>query len=108
MSKQITLIETETEDGVIIKRYECDFIAECDGSSIWGDTTNKKVHVTGITVIEEEFEDFKWTQVNVEHDSEWEIYTDRGFEAAISEAVGFAVTFTEQGMQEDNMASMEC
>ncbi len=107
MQNALTLVHTEIEEGVIIKRYECDFIAECNGSSIWSDTTNKKVRVTGITVIEEEFDDCKWTQVNVEHDSEWEIYTDRGFEAAISEAVGFAVTFTEQGMQEDELASME-
>ncbi len=107
MQNALTLGSTEVEEGVTIKRYACDFIAECNGSSIWSDTTNKKVRVTGITVIEEDFEDFKWTQVNVEHDSTWDIYTDSGFEAAISEAVGFAVTFTEQGMQEDELASME-
>jgi hypothetical protein len=45
--------------------------------------------------------------VNVTHDSTWDIYTDSAFEAAISEALGFTVGFTEQGMQEDEFASME-
>jgi len=43
----------------------------------------------------------------VTHDADWEIYTDTGFEAAISTALGFDVSFTEQGMQDDNFASME-
>jgi hypothetical protein len=47
------------------------------------------------------------TTVCVTHDSDWEIYGDEGFEEAISNAVGFKVCFTEQGMQEDNTASME-
>ena len=49
--------------------------------------------------------------VNVTHDGgkgSWNMYTDSGFEDAISKALGFSVSFTEQGMQEDNFASMEC
>jgi hypothetical protein len=45
--------------------------------------------------------------VDVEHDTTWDIYTDSGFEAAISAALGFDVGFTEQGMQDDGYASME-
>jgi hypothetical protein len=45
--------------------------------------------------------------VYVEHDTAWEIYTDTGFEAAISAKLGYAVEFTEQGMQEDGVASLE-
>ena len=52
-------------------------------------------------------EDDSYRQVNVEHDGPWTIYTDSGFEKAISQMVGFEVDFTEQGMQEDGMASME-
>ena len=52
-------------------------------------------------------EDDGYRKVTVEHDGPWTIYTDSGFEAAISKMVGFKVTFTEQGMQEDGMASME-
>jgi len=84
-------------------QYECDFVAHCDGSSIWGDTSGKDVRVTNIVVFEED--DYK--AVYVTHDSGWEIYTDRGFEREISDALGINVCFTEQGMQEDKCASME-
>ena len=110
MQNTLTLIETETEDNTVIKRYECDFIANCDGTSLWGDTANKQVRVTGITVFEEKYEegdDDVYTSVNVTHDAEWQIYTDKGFEQAISDVLGLDVAFTEQGMQEDNFASME-
>jgi hypothetical protein len=35
------------------------------------------------------------------------MYTDTGMEAAVSGLLGTEVMFTEQGMQENNMASME-
>jgi hypothetical protein len=108
MQNALTLVHTEVEENVTIKRYACDFIVETAGDGLWGCEAGRKINVRGITVIEEQWdEDEHWTQVNVEHDSTWEIYTDSGFETAISDAVGFAVTFTEQGMQEDNIASME-
>jgi hypothetical protein len=47
----------------------------------------------------------------VEHNAngcgDWRIYTDDGFEESISVALGFDVTFTEQGMQDDGVASLE-
>jgi hypothetical protein len=52
-------------------------------------------------------EDDSYRKVDVEHDGPWTIYTDSGFEKAISQMVGFEVDFTEQGMQEDGYASME-
>jgi len=103
----LTLIATEREDETVIKRYECDFIVTTAGDGLWGCEAGRKVNVRGVTVIEEDYDDYKSVMVNVEHDTTWDIYTDSGFEDAISEAVGFAVTFTEQGMQEDNYASME-
>ena len=48
-----------------------------------------------------------YRMVNVQHNGPWTIYTDSGFEKAISQIVGFEVGFTEQGMQDDGMASME-
>lgn len=87
--------------------FDCDFVVQCAGDSIWGDTNGRQVHVTGISIISNAFENNMYVQVNVTHDSEWDIYTDTGFEDAISKAVGFTVHFTEQGMQEDEYASME-
>ncbi len=106
--QKLTLVREERDDECYVREYACDFIAECDGSSIWENSTGKQVRVTGITVIENNSDDYTYTTVNVTHDSNWEIYTDSGFEAAISDALGFNVSFTEQGMQEDNYASMEC
>ncbi len=104
----LTLVHTEVEDCTTIKRYECDFIVTTAGDGLWGCEAGRKINVRGVTVIEEQYdEDEHWVMVNVEHDSTWDIYTDTGFEDAISEAVGFTVRFTEQGMQEDNVASME-
>jgi hypothetical protein len=48
-----------------------------------------------------------YKDIVVMHDSTWDIYSDSAFEAAISAALGYDVGFTEQGMQEDERASME-
>ncbi|MEI8077891.1 MAG: hypothetical protein WCH33_09330, partial [Betaproteobacteria bacterium] len=47
--------------------------------------------------------------VNGEEEVEesWRMYTDNGFEDAVSELLGEQICFTEQGMQEDGRASME-
>ena len=87
------------------------------GDSIWDrDGENpKSVQVSSVTIENpyepggymDDDEDDGYRKVSVEHDGPWTIYTDSGFEAAISKMVGFKVVFTEQGMQEDGMASME-
>jgi hypothetical protein len=76
--------------------------------SIWGYAGSDTVRVTQIDVITEGRDDEEYAGVYVTHDADWRIYTDSGFEAAISEALDMDVAFTEQGMQEDNIASMEC
>jgi hypothetical protein len=93
--------------------------AEVDlaGDSIWdkeGDNP-AKVMVMSITIENpyapggymDDDEDDGYRSVRVEHDGPWSIYTDSGFAEEISGLVGFKVDFTEQGMQEDGMASME-
>jgi hypothetical protein len=99
--------KTVYEDDEVHTEYECDFVAECAGNSLWADTTGLQVRVTHIDIFEGGGRSEGYKQVDVTHDANWEIYTDKGFEAAISDALGFAVTFTEQGMQDDNFASME-
>ena len=87
------------------------------GDSIWDrDGENpESVQVSSVTIENpyepggymDDDEDDGYRKVSVEHDGPWTIYTDSGFEKAISKMVGFKVVFTEQGMQEDGMASME-
>ncbi len=101
-------IRQRVEDGVTVTDFDCDFTVTTAGDGLWGCEAGRQVRVTAISIVEEEFEGDTYTQVNVEHNSTWDIYTDSAFESAVSEAVGFAVRFTEQGMQDDGLASMEC
>ena len=88
--------------------YGVDGTVALAGDSIWGDTAGRTVTVKGITVTEEQYDDGdKYMHVTVEHDSTWDIYTDTAFTRAISEALKMDVDFTEQGMQDDGLASME-
>ena len=80
------------------------------GDSIWGYTGPSTVDVTGVQVVETRYADEPaevYTSVNVTHNTTWDIYTDSAFENAISKVLGFAVSFTEQGMQDNNYASLE-
>ena len=79
------------------------FTVTLAGDSIWGYEGPQTITVSDIAVYEDE--DYK--MIDVVHDTTWEIYTDTGFEAAISKALGYEVQFTEQGMQQNSMASME-
>ena len=103
----LTLSKTENDLDCVIKHYNCDFTVKTAGDGLWGCEAGRPVRVTHITVIDNDYDGEVYTMVNVMHDSTWNIYTDTAFEAAISEAVGFAVRFTEQGMQEDKWASLE-
>ena len=80
------------------------FAATLAGDSIWGYEGAQTVTVSSIDVYEDE-DGYK--SISVEHDTTWDIYTDTGFERAISEKLGYDVGFTEQGMQADGVASME-
>jgi hypothetical protein len=88
--------------------YETAGTVKLAGDSIWGYEGADEVAVHSIQIIETVYADGDaHTMVNVEHNTTWDIYTDTGFEAAISSIVGEDVTFTEQGMQDDGYASME-
>jgi hypothetical protein len=80
------------------------FTVTLAGDSIWGYTGPQTVTVTDISVYTDED---GYTSIYVEHNTTWNIYTDTGFESAISAALGLDVQFTEQGMQEDGVASLE-
>jgi hypothetical protein len=99
------LVSTTVENGWTVMQYAANFTVTTAGDNLWGCEAGRKVNVTAINVITESGNDY--TTVNVVHDSTWDIYGDTAFEAAISEALGFAVGFTEQGMQQDEYASME-
>ena len=86
------------------------------GTGIWGCEAARTITITGFTVALVDAEEAEsWdvaegsvAHVSVEHDSTWDVYTDDGFVDAARAVTGIAdLTFTEQGMQEDGLASME-
>ena len=102
------------EDDEQTKTIKVNKEIELAGDSIWDkDNSNpKSVMVDTVSIHDENDpddigEDMSYRMVNVQHNGPWTIYTDSGFEKAISDIVGFEVGFTEQGMQDDGMASME-
>lgn len=105
--QKLTLTRCDIDFDCVINAYACDFVVTTAGDGLWGCEAGRQVHVEGITIVHNVYDGEVYTQVNVAHDSTWDIYTDTGFETAISEAIGFTVRFTEQGMQEDEFASME-
>ena len=84
-----------------------------DGDSLWRNQgrfigkSGEIVSVESITIREYDIDDEHYFDVYVRHDSEWTIYTDSGFERAISDAIGHEVRWSEQGMQEDGIAHLE-
>ena len=103
----LTLVRVDRQAEYIAQEFACAFTVTCAGDGLWGCEAGRQVNVNGITVVTTCYDDELYVQVNVAHDSEWDIYTDTAFEEAISDALGFDVSFTEQGMQEDFFASME-
>ena len=112
----ITKTSKRTEKCNVSKRtdsittYSTTGTVQLAGDSIWGYAGPNTVKVDSITVIESVYADEPadtYTLVNVAHNTTWDIYTDSAFENAISKLLGYAVCFTEQGMQENNYASLE-
>ena len=71
--------------------------------NIWKYEGEKTVSVSNISV----FEDWDgYCSVTVKHDSDW-LYTDSGFEKAISKELGFNVYFSDWRLQKDGEAHLE-
>jgi hypothetical protein len=110
VSKQLKLVGVTQEDDTTNTEYKCNVKVQLAGDSLW-DCNLKTVTIKSIHIAETDWGDGDTsTHIAVVHtgkDGSWRIYTDSGFEAAVSELLGTSVTFTEQGMQDDGYASME-
>ena len=105
-------VERDDDEGTTYTSYDVEGYAELDGTSIWDYDYAKhgmqvKVTHIGVTEGDENEDGYAYKSIYVTHEAGWQIYTDRGFEASISEVLGYDVMFTEQGMQDDELASME-
>ena len=109
ITKTHTSVEKNANETINYTTYEVDGNVKLAMDSIWDYNGSDTVAVKSIQVIEtvNVDDDYSYKMVNVEHDTTWEIYTDSGFENAISKTLNMDVSFTEQGMQDDELASME-
>ena len=115
VSDKLTLACTDTDTDSISTTYDCNVEVQLAGDSIW-DCEIEAVTVTSIH-IHESFDEDGDSSIHItvcynvdgdtEYEGSWRMYTDTGFEAAVSELLGTQVFFTEQGMQDDGFASME-
>jgi hypothetical protein len=115
VSDKLTLASTDTDTDSISTTYDCNVEVQLAGDSAW-DCEIEAVTVTSIH-IHESFDEDGDSSIHItvcynvdgdaEYEGSWRLYTDTGFEEAISELLGTQVFFTEQGMQDDGFASME-
>ena len=115
VSDKLTLASTDTDVDSVSTTYNCNVEVQLAGDSCW-DCELEAVTVTSIH-IHESFDEDGDSSIHItvcynvdgdaEYEGSWRMYTDSGFEEAISELLGTRVFFTEQGMQDDGMASME-
>jgi len=117
VSNLLTLVSTIQDGDTLETEYSCNVDVTLAGDSIW-DCTLEAVTITGIHIHETDYGDGDiGTSINVvynvdgvdgsEVDGSWRLYTDNGFSDAVSALLMKDVDFTEQGMQDDGLASME-
>jgi len=117
VSDKLTLATTNTDEDSISTTYDCNVEVQLAGDSIW-DCELETVTVKSIHIHETFYEDGDSSRHiavcydvdgvdGTEVEDSWRIYTDSGFEEAVSALLGESVSFTEQGMQDDGYASME-
>jgi len=95
-----------------ILEFDVPIFVSCDGTSLWEETRGMVGEVNRIKVRVDA--DAGWALIDVYHTfPTWRIYTDGGFEVAVSKILsdhigrGVIVYFTEYGMQDNGIASME-
>jgi len=123
MNELLTVHDVEDDDeDFVTTTYTCDVVATLSHTSIWDCviTAKDEVRIKTICVTEgvggDDYDYDNYSTINVyytvngeeEFENSWTLYTDSGFAACVSKLLGYEVDYTEQGMQEDGMASMEC
>jgi hypothetical protein len=115
VSDKLTLVSSVQEGDTLSTEYKCNRTVVLAGNSIW-DCTLKTVCITGIYIAETVYDENDIsTHIGVTYtvngatdvEGSWRLYTDTGFEAVVSKLLGCDVSYTEQGMQDNNYASME-
>lgn len=100
----LQLVNTATDEGHTAYTFSCNLQVICAGETLWGYTNaGDTVTVTAITVLD----NGDYCDIYVQLDEAVIVYTDTAFAQVISNVLGVAVDYTEQGMQDDGLVSME-
>ena len=92
-----TLLESNVGGSCNAYYYSCNYSVDCESGI---------VNIIGVNVFNTLYEGNYYPEVHVIHDADY-VYGDRAFEAAVSNLIGVDIMFTEAGMQDVGIASME-
>ena len=97
-NNMFTLVESElSNEACRAYYYSCDYTVDCESGI---------VNIVGVNIFNTLYEGNYYPELHIIHNVDF-VYGDRAFEAAVSELLGVAVMFTEAGMQDEGLASME-
>ncbi len=118
-STRLTLVEVERDEDTKHTHLKCDVRVQLAHDSIWDCEliAADDVRITDIHISEGvdggDMDGYRHIAViytvNGEEEAEesWRLYTDSGFAETVSDLLGEEIYFTEQGMQDNGVASME-
>jgi hypothetical protein len=104
----LTLVETVADTEQTSYFYACNVPVELAGDSLWGYTSaGDAVTIVGINVHEEQYDGDTYYSVYAQLAEERVVYTDDSFAEAVSRLLNMPVDYTEQGMQDEGLVSLE-
>ena len=104
----LTLVETLVDEEQTSYYFACNETVELAGESLWGYTSaGETVTITGINVHAQTYDGDVYYSVNAQLAEERVVYTDSAFATAVSGLLNMPVDYTEQGMQDEGLVSLE-
>jgi len=104
----LTLTETLVDEEQTSYYFACNETVQLAGDSLWGYTSaGETVTITGINVHAETYDGDTYYSVNAQLAEERIVYTDASFADAVSKLLNMQVDYTEQGMQDEGLVSLE-
>lgn len=104
----LALVETAAEEQHTSYYFACNETVQLAGDSLWGYTqAGDVVTVTGVNVHANTYGDEVYYDVYVALAEERLVYGDAALSAAVSRLLNMRVDYTEQGMQDEGLVSLE-
>ena len=104
----LTLVETIVDEEQTTYCFACNEKVALAGDTLWGYTSaGDTVTITGINVHAETYDGDTYYMVNAQLAEERIVYTDAAFADAVSNLLNMCVDYTEQGMQDEGLVSLE-